>query len=63
MLGFAIEVAQKVFCPAGVGVFAQQLKLLTAVADLDLHMAFDLAQMLVVLSAHRGKTGGFKAVQ
>lgn len=42
---------------------AKQLELLAAIADVDSELALNQAQVLVVLAAHVGETGGFKAIQ
>ncbi|MMZ67766.1 hypothetical protein D3C81_1000600 [compost metagenome] len=62
-LGFPVQAAQEVFRGGGVFGFADQLELVSAIADLDGQALFDQAQMLVELPAQIGEAASFKRLE
>ena len=62
-LGFAIQAAQQVFCRRSDFRVADQLELVTAIADFDRQALLDQAQMLVELPAQIGETAGLKGLE
>jgi len=62
-LGFAVQAAQQVFCRRSDFRVADQLELVTAIADFDRQALLDQAQMLVELPAQIGETAGLKGLE
>lgn len=62
-LGLAIQASQEMLCSLGHIARADQLELVTTIADFQIQALFDEAQMLVELTAEIGKAIGFKGFE